>query len=512
MPDYPTILEIVKHNDAVLLTVVVFVVFSAFAVRHVAHKPLGTLNLNSDLFLAVKVLIPRQPPSLGFIIFLGLLLRLPLLGGSLWNDEAVTARLIQLPNMVPAILSDTHPPIYYLLLDAWTFLFGSNPIMLRMPSVLLSLICIYLVYRLAVGLNLSHAAGLWSAALVATLPASIQFGTEARSYMFLTMLVMHGMVAIVERDRKWFYLILALILWTHNMGALYVSGLIAACFCFNWRERRRWYLPIAVGTGLGLLWLPFLLQQSAFITDGFWTYFSVGAVARSLFNMTVGSINLFLVIPVTLISVFGIWRLRSWLRSRYGLTWLAVVLIPVLLSISISLVWQPVFVFRHFFPLMMIIVIVWGYLLSQSRLAIAVMFPVLVLALSAFYTFGMNGSRPDYRGLIAEHCSEADSFYATSINSAFLTLANDDRPTLVWSGAADNGLTITQAALPHFDMQVGNLSQLEGQTVCIMQIDRPETAYIERLVLSFFQEMYPTQTTVVHLGKWNDLVFYSVEV
>lgn len=519
MPDYASVIESAKAVDGVLLLMVVLCGAVTVATLRIHHSRFATDSGTQVTYWYHRPMLylPRPPLpslSLGWIIAIGLLLRLPLLGGSLWNDEAVTARLMELPiEMFPgAILSDTHPFAYYFFLRGWTTLFGTSPIMLRLPSVLFSLWCIHWFYLIARKLNLSHAAGLGVAALVATLPASILYSTEARSYMLLTALVMYGVLAILDRDPNAFGFSLMMILWTHNIGILYVLALIYAAVVYNKEDIHRWRMPAAFGTALGLLWLPFLIHQIGMVADGFWTYFSVGMIARAFFLMTVGSINAVFVIPLTVITVISLWKLRTWLNAVAGRVWLALVTIPVVLVVIISLLFQPIFTFRHLLPAVIIFIIIWGYMMSRSRVALAVTLPVIALSLITFFTSGIHSARPDYRGLIAQYCSGADSFYATSINSAFITLANDDRPTLTWRGAVDNGLVFTQDSLPQFGIETGSLADLQGQTVCIMQIERPETSEGERLMIAFLQERYPVESAVVHLGTYNDLVFHIVEV
>ena len=539
MIDYAAMLELVRRDDDGLLLLVNLTVIATLIVLYLIGKHrrwLTTLERFGPVVLPITTFVvypalgipaavcawcstrfqlPRRIHPLAFILLIGLLLRLPLLNDSLWFDESFTATLVNLPvSQIPAaILSDVHPPLYYALLWVWVQIAGSSPLALRLPSLLLSLVSIYLVYRLALGLKLTRSAALWAAALAATLPAALFYSGEARPYALLTVLVLLGMVSVLEK-RVWDFAFVMLALpLTHNIGYLYMGALALGCFILNWSDKRRWLLPVLIGGLAGLTWLPGFLIQSRYVQDGFWAYISAGAIVRPLFKMTVGIIgepySLQLVVPASAITVASLWALRSWLKTAQGALWLLVVFVPLLLVAAASVLWRPVFVFRHFLPAVLILAsIAWGYALSRSRLAVQVMASVIALSLIAFFAVGLSSARPDYRLLLQEYCPDADRFYATSITSAFITSANDERPTLTWPGAQDNGLTITQDVLPNFNIRTGDLSDLQGETVCIMQIDRPETQQSERAYLAILKQLYPVRTSVFHISYLNDLYFH----
>ena len=84
-----------------------------------------------------------------FILITTLALRLIGINQSLWLDEAISANVAKMP-MLEIVknfsINDFHPPLYYLFLNFWTKIFGSKVVLLRLSSVLFSLITIYFVY------------------------------------------------------------------------------------------------------------------------------------------------------------------------------------------------------------------------------------------------------------------------------------------------------------------------------------------------------------------------------
>lgn len=119
------------------------------------------------------------------ILCLAFFLRLILLNQSLWWDEGITAWVVKNNNLelilTKFISSDFHPPLHYILLNIWGNIFGFSEISLRLPSVILGVITIYLTYL--IGKNLfSPKVGLISAILLALSPLHIYYSQEARMY------------------------------------------------------------------------------------------------------------------------------------------------------------------------------------------------------------------------------------------------------------------------------------------------------------------------------------------
>ena len=77
------------------------------------------------------------------VLLFSLVIRLVAINQSMWLDEAISANVAKM-TMLDIINSfsfaDFHPPSYYLFLNFWTSLFGNGVIMMRLSSVLFSLI------------------------------------------------------------------------------------------------------------------------------------------------------------------------------------------------------------------------------------------------------------------------------------------------------------------------------------------------------------------------------------
>jgi len=99
--------------------------------------------------------MPRQfIPLITLILLLGATARLLHIGDqALWIDEGATYAVIRQPD-VPGILTflserDAHPPLYFLLLKAWTIAAGDSVVALRLFSAFASLLSVAAVVPLA---------------------------------------------------------------------------------------------------------------------------------------------------------------------------------------------------------------------------------------------------------------------------------------------------------------------------------------------------------------------------
>ncbi|OGM58353.1 hypothetical protein A3A75_04975 [Candidatus Woesebacteria bacterium RIFCSPLOWO2_01_FULL_39_10] len=147
------------------------------------------------------------------ILLIALLLRLINISQSLWLDETISATFARDLSFFRIItqfsLSDTHPPLYYLVLRAWSLVFGFSEASLRMPSVIFGVLTVYLTYKIGKVLA-GKKVGTLSALFMSTAPLHIYYSQEARMYSFSTLAV--SLVVYFFLKKKWFLLSLAILL------------------------------------------------------------------------------------------------------------------------------------------------------------------------------------------------------------------------------------------------------------------------------------------------------------
>jgi 4-amino-4-deoxy-L-arabinose transferase-like glycosyltransferase len=188
---------------------------------------------------------------------------------SIWLDESATIVLVRrgLSGMLSHLASsESAPPLYYVLVWAWTQLFGAGPLGFRSFSALVGTLTIPVMY--AAGRRLSTRAGLWAAALTAVNPAMYYYSQEARAYA-LVILLCAAAVVLWQRALEapsprnlWLWAALSsLALLTHYFAAfLFVPEALILGRRLGWR---RVLAPSGAVALVGVALVPLALRQRA---------------------------------------------------------------------------------------------------------------------------------------------------------------------------------------------------------------------------------------------------------
>jgi len=189
---------------------------------------------------------------------------------SLWADEACSALFARssIAEIIRALHEDPGPPLYYLVLKLIRPVGGEDEAVLRLPSVIFSLISTFLVWRLGRRLA-GDWAGLCGVLLWITLPTTLWTAREARCYSLLACIT----IALVLAWLRWLdaprpqrlaapILLHVAAMYTHNFGLFFLP---AAAVMVFWVKRREAIVPLASVSAVSLLcylpWLPVLFSQ-----------------------------------------------------------------------------------------------------------------------------------------------------------------------------------------------------------------------------------------------------------
>lgn len=183
---------------------------------------------------------------------------------SLWFDElfGLHAALRPWADFVRFVRDhDAHPPAYYLLLRAWTAVFGISELSLRALSAVLAVTTLA-VLRGTVRSRLGENPGAVAVLALAASPLFLQAGTEATRYALLTLLywaAARDACSAVEGNPRFRWrlaLLGTLLLYTHYLGVVLVASLAA----FAWWEggRRGLQTAAAAFSVSGVLFAPWL--------------------------------------------------------------------------------------------------------------------------------------------------------------------------------------------------------------------------------------------------------------
>ena len=195
----------------------------------------------------------------------------------LWLDEALSVNIAGLPlgRIDDALRSDGHPPLYYWLLHAWMAVVGDGDGAARSLSVVLGVAALPLGW--IVGRRVGGpATGAWTVVLLAITPYAVRYGSEARMYSLVMLLVLAGaaLVPIASRRPRPVTLaglaaVVAALVLTHYWS-LYLVATTIGVLLWRWRtdvERRDAWARVLVAVGAGGLaftvWVPVFVDQMA---------------------------------------------------------------------------------------------------------------------------------------------------------------------------------------------------------------------------------------------------------
>ena len=210
----------------------------------------------------------------GLAVIAGIALRF-LSRSDLWLDEALTVNIAKLPvgDLLDWLKHDGHPPLYYLLLHFWMKAFGEGDDAVRSLSGVFSVATLPLMWIAArrYGGRLAAIAGLL---LLATSPFAVRYGTEARMYSLVMLLVVAGWLLVYDALERPSIARLAaiavvsgLLALSHYWG-LYILAAAAVVLLWAWRRGGsaaglRITAAMVAGAVLFLPWLPYFLSQAA---------------------------------------------------------------------------------------------------------------------------------------------------------------------------------------------------------------------------------------------------------
>lgn len=293
------------------------------------------------------------------ILLLALYLRVDGVGQrSIWFDEAATWRVATAQTIGEFLnrirLLENTPPAHYVIEWLWIRLFGASEASLRMPSVFAGVTSVYLIYRLMT-LLVGRREGLVAALLLACSPFQIMYSGEARSYELLVCAALMSCVNLAHLRREptlrrsfWYVLTTSLLLYTHLYSVFVVAAQnIAMLVDFASPSRStnqltlwRWIKIQAVTAATMLPFLPVILFWIRRQTMGFW-------IPRPTWDDVTAAYLDYAGTPL-LLCLFVALAVIGVVRHRRRLTLLlALLVIPVLVPVILSMLRTPMFVSRY---------------------------------------------------------------------------------------------------------------------------------------------------------------------
>ena len=313
------------------------------------------------------------------LLAFGLAVRLwHVFGEPLWLDEAYSAYAADhgftfLWQVVPRY--ETHPPFYYSLLHLWVLVAGDSVAALRAPGVLAGLATLLVMTltareagrRLGWERDRRHRLMLAVLALACCSIPLVEMARQVRPYPLMILVYAAALSRLLQlaedaragrplgRGLLGYFLLLEAMLWLHNMGPLFGVALTLALACAVVRRgmsRRDW---IRLGVGhllVGLAYLPgflILLGQAPTWAASTWVQFQwPDVIGRVQMLYAVAGLPIIVAIGLAVLGIATLVRAKR--NGRVAAILLILALLPLVLSITLSLTVAPVFITRTMTP------------------------------------------------------------------------------------------------------------------------------------------------------------------
>ncbi len=208
---------------------------------------------------------------IGGLTLIGLALRLPSFGDSLWGDEVATNFVVNGFGVGDVFWIVRHgkestPPLFFLL--TWLTKGFGGVEGLRLVSLIAGVLAIPLTYILGLRTVGSRAAAV-GAALMALSPFQIFYSTEARAYVLMMLFCLAAAVALLialesGRVRWWtaYGASAAAAMYTHYTSVFVLIGLFGWALVAHPGMRKQLLLATAGAVLLFAPWVPQLIQDS----------------------------------------------------------------------------------------------------------------------------------------------------------------------------------------------------------------------------------------------------------
>jgi len=198
----------------------------------------------------------------------------------LWLDEIFSFDFTggTLHDTLRAAAGDTHPPLYFLLLNLWRHLAGDSPLALRLPSVLSMAACALALSLIAVQVSKRWSVRSAVVLLAALSPIGLFYAQEARMYALAAALAAWALLAVVsllgrsaQRPARFagpaatLAALDAALVLTHTLGTLVVAAHVLALAVTGIRSRSRALLGAAGAVAMSslgafALWFTYVLS------------------------------------------------------------------------------------------------------------------------------------------------------------------------------------------------------------------------------------------------------------
>lgn len=213
-----------------------------------------------------------------------------------WFDEKASVYVAgqPLPMLLELSRKDTHPPLYFILLKAWSTV-SNRVAYLRLLSVLSGTATIGLTYLLGKQI-FNEKTAILTSVLMTLSPLHVYYSTEIRMYTLfvfegalLTLLILKAQTRLSSPVTGLIIFIETALLYTHYYAIFLIIGLSVWCFLKKSRLNK-WLFKLHLTSVL--FFVPWLLYSLGFEKPGCWCFSPLIGVPTYFASLAIGGLGL----------------------------------------------------------------------------------------------------------------------------------------------------------------------------------------------------------------------------
>jgi mannosyltransferase len=348
---------------------------------------------------------------------------------SFWYDEAFTPVHVLHASLGATLRSIVHtentPPLWYVLIWAWSRVFGTGAIALRLPSAVFGVATVLLAWAIGRELTGRRATAIAAAAFVAVNPLFVWYSQEARAYGLFVLMSALAMLCFLRARREptprrlaAFAASASLALLSHYFAAFLVAPMILLLLlgrrqrAEDGADRRASLIACGVVALVGFALLPLASAQGGHGAQwiGEWALSSrLQAIPQYYLTGYSGAplghgIELLVALPILAGLAYGLWSVLEPSEERGALIALIIAACGVLLPIVLIAFGADYLAPRNLLAAMIPVTAVIAVVLTAQRagragIAFAALIAVAWLAITIDVDLSPRLQRGDWRGV-----------------------------------------------------------------------------------------------------------------
>ncbi len=207
----------------------------------------------------------NMSPLLFGILAAGIIIRTAgLTASAVWYDEAVSIFNVRLPffTMIQATKYTNTPPIWEIMLWISVHILGENEFSLRLPSLIVGIVTLWVAYKLTVEFGLSEMQQHIAMLFISLLPFQFWLAQDGRIYATLSLLYLAAIWFTLRNRWVGLTACAGLLLYSHFTAPFFIATLYIVMLFHNglsWKNIVRTLLSGLIITVCFIPWIPALI-------------------------------------------------------------------------------------------------------------------------------------------------------------------------------------------------------------------------------------------------------------